>query len=107
MNKGKKIQFGKISADFAKKASAVEIIGSITKLDSGTSVAIQNEALDDDKEHVEMKEVMGITSFGKKAKTFDIKVIISFFCSFSLLIFSIFLGNDATGNKNCKRNHKT
>lgn len=74
MNKGKKIQFGKISANFAKNADKVEATGSITKLETVPSAAIQNEALDDDREQVEMKEVMGITSFGKKAKSFDVQV---------------------------------
>lgn len=74
MNKGKKIQFGKISINFAQNADKVEATGSITKLDSGKGVNIQNEALDDDKEQEEMKELMGISSFGKKAKSFDIKV---------------------------------
>uniref|UniRef100_A0AAR5Q082 WD repeat-containing protein 55 homolog n=1 Tax=Dendroctonus ponderosae TaxID=77166 RepID=A0AAR5Q082_DENPD len=67
----KKIKFGKISANFAQKATPIQPTGSIDSIvDIGAPQAI--EALEDDKEGQQMKEVMGISAFGKKAKTFDI-----------------------------------
>lgn len=83
MSQRKKIQFGKISVNFAEKATAVEATGLITKLDVPPNTAIQNEALEDDKEHEEMQKMLGISSFGKKAKSFDVKVkslLFSYFC---------------------------
>lgn len=85
MSQRKKIQFGKISVNFAEKAKAIEATGSITKLETPPNTAIQNESLEDDKEHQEMQKLLGISSFGKKAKSFDVKVkrpVVSFsgFC---------------------------
>lgn len=74
MSQRKKIQFGKISVNFAKNAATVEVTGSITKLDAAPNVAIQNESVEIDREHEEMQKVLGISSFGKKAKSFDVKV---------------------------------
>lgn len=65
----KKISFGKISANFGQNASKIEPTGSIGTF--GPPKAI--EALEDDSEQQKMKNVMGISSFGKKAKSFDIK----------------------------------
>ncbi|XP_030767738.1 gastrulation defective protein 1 homolog [Sitophilus oryzae] len=65
----KKITFGKISANFrekSEKAEASQPIGTF-----GPPKAI--EVLEDDKESQDVKNVMGIISFGKKAKTFDIE----------------------------------
>lgn len=81
MSQKKKIQFGKISVNFAEKSTPVEATGSITQVETPTKVAIQNESLEDDKEHQEMEKMLGISSFGKKAKSFDVKVI-NFFCLF-------------------------
>ncbi|KAL1517933.1 hypothetical protein ABEB36_001629 [Hypothenemus hampei] len=63
----KKISIGKISNSFGQSSSieATGIIGTF-----GAPKAI--ETLEDDHESQEMKQVMGISSFGKKAKTFDI-----------------------------------
>lgn len=72
MNKGKKINFGKISVNFAQNSTNIEATGSIGTLEQKNPVEI--EALEDDNEHQEMKEIMGISSFGKKAKSFDVKV---------------------------------
>lgn len=69
----KKIKFGKISANFGQKATTIQPTGSIDSIvDFGAPQAI--EVLEDDKEGQQMKEVMGISAFGKKAKTFDINV---------------------------------
>lgn len=73
MNKGKKISFGKISRNFAEKATVPKIAGSVEKIKNESSQRIQIEALEEDVEHQQMKEVMGIATFGKKAKTFDVK----------------------------------
>lgn len=78
MNKGRKINFGKISVNFAQNASKVEATGSITTLD--TSNVIQGESTEDDTEQKQMKELMGIASFGKKAKAFDVQVCILILC---------------------------
>ncbi|KAI4471487.1 gastrulation defective protein 1-related [Holotrichia oblita] len=74
MNKSKKITFGKISANFAEKATVVEATGAFGTFGSDTQKSIQIEALEDDVEHHNMQEIMGITQFGKKAKSFNIKV---------------------------------
>lgn len=66
----KKISFGKISKDFGKSAESIEATGTIGTF--GPPKAI--ETLADDHETQEMKTVMGISGFGKKAKTFDIQV---------------------------------
>lgn len=83
MSQRKRIQFGKISANFAENATTVEATGAITKLDVLPNAAIENEALEEDKEHQEMQKMLGISSFGKKAKSFDVKVknvVFLFFC---------------------------
>lgn len=71
MNKARKINFGKISVNFAQNASKIEPTGSIGLLE--TNNAIEGESLEDDTEQKQMKEIMGIASFGKKAKTFDVQ----------------------------------
>ncbi|KAH0810152.1 gastrulation defective protein 1 homolog [Tenebrio molitor] len=69
MNKGK-ISFGKISANFGQNAEKIEASGSFGTF--GPPKAM--ELLEDDSiEQEQIKEVIGITSFGKKAKSFDIK----------------------------------
>lgn len=70
MNKDKKITFGKISANFAEKSTIIEASGSFGSF--GPSKQI--EALEDDSEQHDLKQVMGITSFGKKAKSFNVEV---------------------------------
>ncbi|KAG5880176.1 hypothetical protein JTB14_001666 [Gonioctena quinquepunctata] len=69
----KKISFGKISANFGQNSAKVEVTGTIGTF--GPPKAI--EALEDDNEGQQLEEVMGITTFGKKAKTFDIKDMIA------------------------------
>ncbi|KAF5307844.1 hypothetical protein FQR65_LT18316 [Abscondita terminalis] len=71
MNAGKKISFGKISTNFGENAAVVEATGSFGTFGPVTSKPIEN--LEDDTEHQQMREVMGISTFGKKAKSFDIK----------------------------------
>lgn len=79
MSRGK-ISFGKISADFAKNAETIEATGSFGTY-TGVSNPIQMESLEEDFEKQNMKETVGITSFGKKAKSFDIQVrAVSTFC---------------------------
>lgn len=74
MNRGKKITFGKISANFAENSKTIEPTGSIgVKQVESTNIVQKIEALEDDDEHQQMKEVMGIASFGKKAKSFDVQ----------------------------------
>ncbi|KAK5640646.1 hypothetical protein RI129_011457 [Pyrocoelia pectoralis] len=73
MNIGKKISFGKISRNFGQNATVVEATGSFGTFGPTPSKPIQIESLEDDNEHQQMKEVMGIANFGKKAKSFDIK----------------------------------
>lgn len=72
MNKGKKITFGKISSNFGQNSTVIEPTGSFGTF--GPSKPVQIESLEDDSEHQEMKQIMGIASFGKKAKSFDIHV---------------------------------
>lgn len=67
----KKITFGKISSNFGQN-SANEPTGTIGTF--GPPKAI--EALGDDTESRQVEQIMGITSFGKKAKTFDIKEMV-------------------------------
>lgn len=71
MNTGKKISFGKISTNFGQNAAVVEATGSFGTFGPPAAKPIEN--LEDDTEHQQMKEVMGIVTFGKKAKSFDIK----------------------------------
>ncbi|KRT81964.1 hypothetical protein AMK59_5053, partial [Oryctes borbonicus] len=73
MNKSKKIVFGKISANFAEKSTPIEATGAFGTFGTDAQKSIQIEALEDDMEQHKMKEVMGITQFGKKAKSFNIK----------------------------------
>ncbi|CAH0546369.1 unnamed protein product [Brassicogethes aeneus] len=65
----KKISFGKISANFGQNSKPIEATGSIGTF--GPPKAI--EVLEEDTEQQNLKNVMGIASFGKKAKSFDIK----------------------------------
>ncbi|CAG9855613.1 unnamed protein product [Phyllotreta striolata] len=70
----KKISFGKISANFGHNAQNIEATGTFGTF--GPPQAIQ--ALEDDTaESQQIKTVMGITNFGKKAKSFDIKEMIA------------------------------
>ncbi|KAF5296153.1 hypothetical protein FQA39_LY12607 [Lamprigera yunnana] len=73
MSGGKKISFGKISSNFGQNATVVEATGTFGTFGPPASKPIQIESLEDDREHLQMKEVMGIATFGKKAKSFDIK----------------------------------
>ncbi|XP_017778073.1 PREDICTED: gastrulation defective protein 1 homolog [Nicrophorus vespilloides] len=73
MNKGKKIVFGKISTNFAEKTLATESDLTIGSFSEGTSKPVEIEELEDDNEDEQIKEVMGISTFGKKAKTFNIQ----------------------------------
>lgn len=66
----KKITFGKITGNFGQSSGLIQPTGTIGTF--GPPKAI--EALEDDKEAQQVKEVMGISGFGKKAKTFDINV---------------------------------
>ncbi|CAH1119828.1 unnamed protein product [Phaedon cochleariae] len=69
----KKISFGKISTNFRQNSEKIEATGTIGTF--GPPKAI--EVLDDDNESQQMKDVMGISTFGKKAKVFDIKEMIA------------------------------
>ncbi|KAJ3663522.1 hypothetical protein Zmor_007776 [Zophobas morio] len=69
MNKGK-ISFGKISANFGQNAEKIEPSGTIGTFGPPKAMELLE---DDSKEQEHIKEVMGITSFGKKAKSFDIQ----------------------------------
>lgn len=70
MNKGK-ISFGKISTNFGQNAETVEPTGTIGTFGPPKAMELLE---DDSKEQEQIKEIMGIASFGKKAKTFDIQV---------------------------------
>lgn len=65
----KKITFGKISANFGHNSEKIDATGTIGTF--GPPKAI--ETVEDETETQEMKQLMGISSFGKKAKSFDIK----------------------------------
>lgn len=69
----KKISFGKISANFSQNSDKIEATGTFGTF--GPPQAIQ--VLEDDTESQQMKNVMGISNFGKKAKSFDIKEMIA------------------------------
>lgn len=69
----KKITFGKISPNFAQKSVHIKATGTIGVF--GPPKAIEN--IEDDGEGQKVKEVMGISTFGKKAKTFDIQEMIA------------------------------
>lgn len=69
----KKISFGKISPNFAENSVHIKASGTIGVF--GPPKEIEN--IEDDKEGQKVKEVMGITTFGKKAKTFDIQEMIA------------------------------
>lgn len=84
MNRDKKITFGKISANFAEKSTIIEASGSFGAT-FGPANSKQIEALEDDTEHQEMKDIMGITSFGKKAKSFNVEVCLCCYTSMFLL----------------------
>ncbi|GLV32263.1 uncharacterized protein CBL_11780 [Carabus blaptoides fortunei] len=76
MFRGKKITFGKISANFgqnSKNDEPVESFGKFGKVAATPSKPVEIENLEDDLEHKEMKEIMGISGFGKKAKSFDVE----------------------------------
>ncbi|XP_057661249.1 gastrulation defective protein 1 homolog [Diorhabda carinulata] len=69
----KKISFGKISANFSQNSEKVEATGTFGTF--GPPKAIQS--LEDDAESQQLKNVMGISAFGKKAKSFDIKEMVA------------------------------
>lgn len=69
----KKITFGKISPNFAENSRHIKATGTIGVF--GPPKAIEN--IEDDGEGQKVKEVMGISTFGKKAKTFDIQEMIA------------------------------
>lgn len=69
----KKISFGKISPNFAQNSVHIKATGTIGTF--GPPKAIEN--IEDDGEGQRVKEVMGISTFGKKAKTFDIQEMIA------------------------------
>ncbi|EFA12723.1 gastrulation defective protein 1 homolog [Tribolium castaneum] len=69
MNKGK-ISFGKISTNFGENAEKIEASGSIGTFGPPKAMELLE---DDSKEREKMQEVMGISSFGKKAKNFDVQ----------------------------------
>lgn len=69
----KKITFGKISSNFAEKSVNIKASGTIGVF--GPPKAIEN--IEDDGEGQKVQEVMGISNFGKKAKTFDIQEMIA------------------------------
>ncbi|VEN41924.1 unnamed protein product [Callosobruchus maculatus] len=64
----KKISFGKISSNFVENSKKIEASGTIGTFGPPKTI----EVLEDDTEAQKMKEVMGISTFGKKAKTFDV-----------------------------------
>lgn len=74
MSKEKKISFGKISTNFGQNATVIQASGSIGTFEPSPTKPVQIENIEDDNEHQQIKEIMGITTFGKKAKTFDIQV---------------------------------
>lgn len=69
----KKITFGQISPNFAENSLHIKATGTIGSF--GPPKAIQN--VEDDSEGEKVKEVMGISTFGKRAKTFDIQDMIA------------------------------
>lgn len=69
----KKITFGKISPNFAENSRHIKATGTIGVF--GPPKAIEN--IEEDGEGQKVKEVMGISTFGKKAKTFDIQEMIA------------------------------
>lgn len=73
MSKGK-ISFGKISSNFDQNAEKIEASGTFGTFGPPKAMELLE---DDSKEQEHLKEMMGITSFGKKAKSFDIQVILS------------------------------
>lgn len=90
MFRGKKITFGKISANFgqnSKNDEPVESFGKFGKATVTPSKPVEIENLEDDLEHKEMKEIMGISGFGKKAKSFDVEVRINIFYLIKYLLF--------------------
>ncbi|KAK0161296.1 hypothetical protein PV327_009781 [Microctonus hyperodae] len=84
MNK-KKIMFGKISRDFNTKSSydknddeespTVEGFGvfGIRELEKNSTKNMNEIQLEDDEESENLKKIMGMSSFGKKAKCFDVQ----------------------------------
>lgn len=76
MNKNK-ISFGKISANFVQNSKTIEASGSIGQVSSFKVQDIQNLDDEAEKEKEKLQNLMGITSFGKKAKSFDVQVLIS------------------------------
>lgn len=78
MNKSK-ITFGKISLNINNEEKKEEpSTTGFKKFGKINKEEIINEKIDkvsDDLESQHLKEIMGITSFGRKAKVFDIEVI--------------------------------
>ncbi|KZC14731.1 PREDICTED: gastrulation defective protein 1 homolog [Dufourea novaeangliae] len=78
MNKKKVITFGKITKDLNQPPQSTENIstgfGTFGKKLPETNVIKMNEIRPEDEEETQnLKEVMGITGFGKKAKSFDVQ----------------------------------
>lgn len=72
-----KITFGKISQNIGQntaKIEATEGFGKFGKASSSATKPVDIVELEDDVEQRQLKEVMGIVGFGKKAKTFDVEV---------------------------------
>ena len=76
----KTITFGKISSNLIKNASASECeptssgFGTFGKKASEKNTVAMKEIMPEDEEETErLEKVMGMTSFGRKAKTFDVQ----------------------------------
>lgn len=81
MNRKKVISFGKISKDFGKstqtsETSSEETVseGGFTKFGKQSFQSQAIEDLPDDTESKDLQDLMGISGFGKKAKSFDVQV---------------------------------
>ncbi|XP_044767124.1 gastrulation defective protein 1 homolog [Coccinella septempunctata] len=68
-----KITFGKISANFGQNSKIIEASGSIGQVSSFKVQEIQNLDDEAEREKEKIQNLMGITSFGKKAKSFDVQ----------------------------------
>lgn len=73
-NKNKKITFGKISQNIGQHNTNIEATIGFGKFGKSTvTKPVEIEECEDDIEQKQLKEVMGIAGFGKKAKTFDVE----------------------------------
>lgn len=76
MFKGK-ITFGKISQNIGQNTTNIEAtegFGTFGKASTSSSKPVDIVECEDDIEQKQLKEVMGIAGFGKKAKTFNVEV---------------------------------